>query len=413
MTGPNQKDLRRRLSRLGRAKRSTSDSSKMAPQHVRGLPPGEQLHTPSGTSYRIESLFAQQHIHGEHPLHQLLTLSGSLAAEIARQPEFQDLDLSRLAFIDTETTGLAGGAGTLAFLVGVGTFTPDGFRLRQYFLRDPAEEQSMLEGLLEDLTSAQGFVTYNGRAFDLPLLDARYTIALRRRLALNQRPHLDLLFPARNLWRRSLPDCRLLTVEKHILGVRRTGEDVPGAWIPRMYQDYLRTGNAADMQRVIYHNEVDILSLVGLTAQILNRHTDGQREQLTEAETLALARWHQTSGRVAAAEAAYRRVITAQDAALQREGLRRYTGLLKQQGRKKEALPGWETWHTIDPTDPQPCIELAKYYEWEVKDLQNAQTWTLEAMNSLSHWPQGWRRDQAWEAIEHRLRRLKRKQEAA
>src|SRR4030067_991582 len=140
-----------------------------------------------------------------------------------------------------EPTGLPGGAGPLFFLVGVGRFTASGFRLRQYFLRDPAEEPGMLHALQEDLEESSGFVTFNGRGFGLPLLAMRYGIGLRRRWHLSGLPHFDPLFPARRLWRRAPPDCSLGTLEAHLLGVERTEEDGPGARIPALYRDDLRS----------------------------------------------------------------------------------------------------------------------------------------------------------------------------
>jgi tetratricopeptide (TPR) repeat protein len=267
----------------------------------------------------------------------------------------------------------------------------------------------MLALLRTDLEQAEGFVTFNGRAFDLPLIETRYVIALRERLRLRSMPHLDLLHMARRLWRRSLPDTRLSTVERQILGVERSQQDVPGAWIPSMYQEYLRSGDASEMARVIYHNTVDILSLVGLASDILERHQDARTASLTDAEALAIARWHASSGRSTSAETAFQKAVSSPDLELKLEALRRYGAELKRQDRKAEALPSWQRWHQLAPEDPRPCIELAMFFEWQAKDLEQARFWAQEALACLSHWPPGWRRDRAWSEIEHRLLRLARK----
>jgi uncharacterized protein YprB with RNaseH-like and TPR domain len=416
-------DLRRRLSRLGKPAgrrkkapavevRDAGQPAGGAPQVAVGLPPGQEVPTPKGTAFRIQTLYPLTHRHGGGSLADVLGYSSTLAGEIAGIAGATQAPLSGWVFLDLETTGLAGGAGTLGFLVGLGAFVEEGFRLRQYFLRDPAQEPGMLQALLEDLEPAHGFVTFNGRAFDIPLLEMRYQMGLRRRWRLSALPQLDLLYPARRLWRRGLPDCRLGTLEGRVLGVERTESDVPGELIPGMYQDYLRTGDATELTRVIYHNAQDILSLVGLAAAVLGRHQPGDLQSLTGEEALAVARWHQSQGREAAADQAYQASLQGGTAAAVRvETLRSYAAYLKSQGRRDQALPSWEEWHALDGQDPTPCIELAKYYEWSAGDAAAAHHWTLEGLLCLSRWPAGWRRNQARKSLEHRLKRLERKLE--
>lgn len=402
-------DLHRRLKKLSRGKPVKAKVETHPGVEASLLPDGEELDTPFGSAYRIESTFALDHRHGDLELSRILSFSGSLAAKITKQSSFEGIPLEQLAFLDTETTGLAGGAGTLVFLVGIGTFVEDQFRFRQYFLRDPGEEPGMLQVLKDDLDTALGFVTYNGRAFDLPLLEGRYTLSLREKIPLNTFPNFDLLHLARRLWRHSLPDCTLGTVESKILGVRRTEEDVPGAWIPGMYLDYLRSGDAREMRRVIYHNAVDVLSLVGLAGYMLDRHSDEKLNELTASESLAVARWHQDAGRSESAESAYRKAMRSRKVDVKTEAMRRYSLQLKRIDRKPEAVKIWQKWHKLSVDDPAPCIELAKYYEWELGDYTEALHWSQEGMQSLTHWPKDWRRDRAWEELEHRIRRLKKK----
>jgi uncharacterized protein YprB with RNaseH-like and TPR domain len=129
----------------------------------------------------------------------VLTYASSLAAEVGNDTGLKASKIRRWGFVDIETTGLSGGAGTLGFLIGLGTFEKEGFRLRQYFLRDPEEEAATLQLLRADLKKVEGLVTFNGRSFDLPVLESRYTIAVRDRWRLSRRPHLDLLYPSRRL----------------------------------------------------------------------------------------------------------------------------------------------------------------------------------------------------------------------
>jgi hypothetical protein len=163
------------------------------------------------------------------------------------------------------------------------------------------------------------------------------------------------------------------------------------------------------MARVIYHNAVDILSLVDLTRHVLQRHHRSELTELSSSEALAVARWHEARGRTKPAEEAFRKAISSEEPSVQSEALRRYTAYLKREGRRAEALEGWKAWHQLEPSDPRPCIELAKYYEWEVEDMEAAMDWAQRGLNCLTHWPEDWRREQVWAEIEHRIRRLTRK----
>lgn len=401
-------DLRRRLDRLGRQRPARSESRSVGLAPTRDLPPGEEIATSRGSAYRIESRFPLDHEHGRWPLHAALSYDPTLAARLARRQERGGLAPERLGFLDTETTGLAGGAGTLVFLVGIGRFVGNGFQLRQYFLRDPSEEAAMLLALQEDLEPVEGFVTFNGQRFDLPLLEMRYTTGLRRRWRLSDLPQLDLLFPARRLWRSSLPDCTLATLESQLLGVQRSDEDIPGWEIPGLYVDYLRSGQTDAIHRIVYHNLQDILSLVGLAAHVLDRHA-ADVGGLTEAEALALARWHARLGNRGEAEGYYLAALEAGDPGIRREALRGYTALLKKMGRREEAVNGWDAWGALAPEDPTPAIELAKYFEWEARDPEAGIRWTEQARASLEAWPVDWRRKAMEAEIEHRLERLRKK----
>lgn len=409
MTTKEAAELRRRLSYLGRRHKNLHPGHIPSRSPLRNLPPGREVDSPLGTAYLIENCYPLEHMHGERQIADALEYDPSLASDIVGQSELSGIPLERLAFLDTETTGLAGGAGTLVFLVGMGVFEEGNFRLRQYFLRDPSEEAGMLGALQDDLEKAQGLVTYNGRAFDVPLLDTRYMIGLRRRLLLTMYPQIDLLHLTRRLWRRALPNCTLNTVERQMLGVNREESDVPGRLIPEMYLRYLRTGDAADMARVVYHNAIDILSLVTLMVQVQECHQQQDPARLSASEALAVGKWHQNAGRFTPAEAAYQMAIKRENADIRLEALRRYTAQLKRLNRYEAASEGWKEWHAMVPDDPRPCVELAKYYEWHARDYGRAQKWAQEALICLTHWPPDWRRERAWSEIEHRLARLARK----
>jgi len=227
------------------------------PETVLGLRPHEtgagvclmrETRLPLDTRYGTVSLAAVQQPHGEQ------------IARLLRDPAWCTFDFRRALFLDTETNGLSGGTGTFAFLVGVGFIEDDTFVVQQFFLRHPGEEPAMLTALVPLLERFDTFVTFNGKSFDIPLLETRFVLA-RRPLDLRRRPHFDLLHPARRIWRWRLTQCDLGTLERQVLGVRRAAEDVPGWLVPRYYNEYLRTGNAAPLRGVFYHNRQDIVAL--------------------------------------------------------------------------------------------------------------------------------------------------------
>src|SRR4030095_5131615 len=169
--------------------------------------------------------------------------------------------------LDTETSGLSGGTGTYAFLVGVARFTSDQFVLKQFFMRDPAEEPALLEGLANFLAPCEALVTFNGKAVHAPCPPTRYR--------LHQIPnpykdysHLDLLPLARRLWRDRLESRALKYLEEHVLGFARSSDEVAGDEIPWLYFDYLRTRDARPLAGVFYHNAMDVVAMAALLAHM-------------------------------------------------------------------------------------------------------------------------------------------------
>ncbi len=202
--------------------------------------------------------------------------------------KFEISDVSSWLLLDVETTGLAGGTGTYAFLVGLGRLAPEGFCVRQYFLRDLAAERELLEQLAAELGGGKLLATYNGKLFDAPLLDTRYRLA-RKPSPLEALPHLDLLYPARRLWKLRCGSARLLELERAVLGHERE-DDVPGELIPRLYFDFLRDGRERRLEAVFRHNADDLLTLAALAARLLLLTASPEREHEEGLELLGLAR---------------------------------------------------------------------------------------------------------------------------
>ncbi|HKJ39406.1 MAG TPA: ribonuclease H-like domain-containing protein, partial [Anaerolineales bacterium] len=181
--------------------------------------------TPRGEVFIAEQTYPSDHIYGTSPL--VSTLPFSYISQWAKDPAIKDLPLHKYAFLDTETSGLSGGTGTYAFLVGAARFIDGNYVLQQFFMRDPAEEPALLEGLAKFLAPCEALVTFNGKAFDAPLLSTRYRLH-HIPIPYKDYSHVDLLPLARRLWRDRLESRTLKYLEEHILGLTRSSEEVPG-----------------------------------------------------------------------------------------------------------------------------------------------------------------------------------------
>ena len=230
------------------------------------------LEGPLGTCFVAESELALDHHHGDEALGRFFELTDRGLGCLARLVEPLAIDRESILFLDTETTGLSGGTGTYVFMVGLAYFRGDRLLVRQYFMRDHAEEPAMLAALSQVFARHEAVVTFNGKSFDVPLLLTRYT-ANRQRPSVPTEIHLDLLHPSRRFWREQLESCTLGTLERAVLGHSRR-YDVPSWMIPDLYFRYLRGDDPREMVAVFEHNLHDVLSLVALTCR-LGRLLDG------------------------------------------------------------------------------------------------------------------------------------------
>jgi uncharacterized protein YprB with RNaseH-like and TPR domain len=405
-------ELRDRLARLG--VHLGAAGLKLPPPTRRGpgieeVIAGEVADTPHGPYFLVQRDFAPDHVHGGRPLAALLDHPPEIAAQLGRDAALHRLDFRRTVFLDVETTGLACNTGTYVFLVGVGAFEDEGFRLCQFFMRDPLEERAMLHALGEYLDRFAGVVTFNGKGFDLPLLETRFITARLAMPYMQGIPHLDLLYPARQLWRRYLSSCALSSLELQVLGVERDQADVPGWLIPSLYFQYLRDGDARPLASVFYHNVVDILSMVTLATHMCNLAASPQDAPPSSlADLLGLAHLLYEQGDVGKAEAAYRRALAGQLAPhLRCDALFGLAALLKRQGRGDEALSCWEM---LGAEGGRPailaCVELAKYYEWQAHDASEAIRWARRALELAEAEPPGLAQQRTLAEIRHRLCRL-------
>jgi uncharacterized protein YprB with RNaseH-like and TPR domain len=358
-------------------------------------------------SFSVTSSYDPGHIHGLHRFSDLRSVNGNAFSVVCRDPELSYADLQGAVFLDTETTGLGMGTGTYVFLIGAGYMEGDRFVVKQFFLDTPGDERLLLDALGSFLSRFPVLITFNGKAFDWPLLESRFRLH-RRRAPFDDPPHLDLLHPARRLWKRRLESCALTSLEAQILGIRRTLEDVPGWEIPFRYFRYQRSGDGSQLEGVFYHNLVDILSLASLALHI-DRIVADPNCGLVEhgSDYFCIGKVYEVSGdgdmAVYCYEEALRRGVLPE---LRPECYLRLGRLHKRVRRWDAAIQCWET--LLDDGGRAGLVarvELAKFYEHVERDYVTAIDHVQHALVLAelfdSPWPDANQRD-----LEHRLSRL-------
>jgi uncharacterized protein YprB with RNaseH-like and TPR domain len=339
---------------------------------VEELLTGEVVETPFGKHFETEKLYPRHQRYGSYEISDLIDLPHDLLASLS-DGIIPSAVPTTWAFLDTETTGLAGGSGTYAFLIGVGSIDAQGFRVRQFFMREYSEEPSQLYALAAYLARFDVLITYNGKTFDQPLLETRYTMC-RARHPFTSMTHLDLLFGARRLFKLRLENCRLVNLEYQILGLERDA-DVPGELIPYYYFEYIRTRHAFRLIPIFHHNVLDIVSLACLTGLIPAAFRDPENTPARHGtDLLGLARWLQVSGRLEEAHHLMRRAV---DMGLPDQHLFRAlfeAGALEKKLRLDHAALATFTDLTQSPNPfrGKAYEELAKHYEHREKNYRMA-----------------------------------------
>jgi uncharacterized protein YprB with RNaseH-like and TPR domain len=239
-----------------------------APRPRVELPPANEVVTAHGPLWRRELCYPPDHVHGRTRLDAVRTLDGERLAAIAKEPAFATLDAAQCLFLDTETTGLAGGAGTVVFAYGLAFFRGDELVVEQLFLRDFGEELAMLRHVAARLREFPVPVTFVGKSYDRHRIAARMAVHKIRSRVLTA-PHLDLYHVVRRAHGKQLPDARLKTVEAHLLGLHRS-DDLPGSEAPAAFLDWIRD-RSGPVDRVLEHNRLDVLSLVALLGLLAGR----------------------------------------------------------------------------------------------------------------------------------------------
>jgi uncharacterized protein len=375
------------------------------------LPEAREVRTDHGSTVLVEARIPATECHGGVRFDGLVGPVGRGLAELAGADLAVEQDLGEAVFLDVESTGLGAGAGTYAFLVGLARITDGEVVLRQHFLRGPEQEAAWVDLLARDLDTCGLLVTFNGRSFDVPLLHTRF-IMQRRSLPILDVPHLDLMRPARRLWRHHLPSCALVSLEQNLLDLHREG-DIPGREIPGIYSEYLTTGDAAPLAPVVSHNALDVLSMISLAIRIRDL-LDDHRQAVPDhpAVWLGLGRCHEQLGARQDAEHAYTKACD--DSPARNEALRRLSGLYKRDHRWDQAEALWRRLvQQAHPDGIYPYEELAKHLEHRQHRYADALELVDVALFRLATSRATCRRDppRVTQALQHRRSRLVRKEE--
>jgi uncharacterized protein YprB with RNaseH-like and TPR domain len=405
-------ELREKLRYAGVTTEAAPDRPFVASRDWDALPDVDLqcVETALGDVYVSEKRWPLEHYHGRRALGEALEIDSRAVARLA--PGLRGEDVARAVFVDVETTGLAGGTGTLVFLVGLGAFDGDDFLVRQFFLAGPSGEEAMLAATVEALSPAGALVSFNGRCFDLPLLETRLTLN-RLRPPSPPAPHLDLLYPARRLYRRRLESCRLAHLEAALLGLERE-DDVPGWLIPSLYFNYLRFGQAAPLEAVFRHNALDILSMVTLLAHL--GHVVGGSGARDAADFVALARWDEAEGHAVEATALYEAALQCHGDEQQRMyAVRALKRMYRRRARWSETAAMLESvarGHSSAEHRLEALVALAKLMEHQQRRFAEAESLTRRALTLVEVAEARGRPPDAAlsrEALLHRLARLRRR----
>ncbi len=361
---------------------------------------GEEARTPSGNFFMSRCALSANDAHGHCRIGELACPSMAAAAFLTGHQSLNGLSITGGLFLDTETTGLAGGTGTFPFLIGLGWFETDSFVTCQLFARDFSEERAMLTYLSELASGKDFLVTFNGKTFDLNLLATRF-ILNRCRDTLSTLPHIDLLHPSRRMLAHRLENARLSTIEAEVLGVRRDG-DVPGFEIPQRYFDWLHHRDGRLLEDVFLHNKLDVISMASLLKYLADlvegseAMTHGHHGDLLKLAALIHERGDsERAGRLLEALVLSHRPEVA-------TGARRFLSLIhKKAHRWEEAAKLWQHLLASNSRDVFAVEELAKFYEHHTREPEKALEIVQNLLSDAKHLNNAERI-----ALEHRFQRL-------
>ena len=366
---------------------------------------GSWEETSRGDCFVVHKYYPHAFLHGNRTLNQKPLLS--IFDKLDALSGITDIPLEHCLFIDTETTGLSGGAGTYVFLVGAGKFDQNGIHFAQFFLQDPSNEPSQLAALEQFSAETKILISYNGKSFDLPRIKTRYLFH-GWPAPFEDLLHIDLLHIVRRLWKDHLPACSLGDIETHLLGVKRSSIDIPGWQVSEKFFLYLQDNDPAPLKSVFYHNEIDVISLVTLLSYITDRLSNPLAKYNSPTDDLvSIGKYlillnHKDAG----AKVLTRAVNLKEISSLNRiSGLNALAAHYKKENKFDLAIPLWK--ESAGLYNYESKIELAKYYEHRKRDYQEAIHWTLSALEFISQRSHNLVENPNTLSLNHRLNRLK------
>ncbi|HEU4935906.1 MAG TPA: ribonuclease H-like domain-containing protein [Vicinamibacterales bacterium] len=402
---------------------------------------GRPVETPFGRCLIVDRRYEADRWHGSiqigqcevDDLNALWILDPALSVSLSdrgRTPVGGLRTFPRTVFIDLETTGLSGGAGTVAFLVGCGFFDLGAFQVRQFLLTSYASERALLWAVAEFFKDADLIVTYNGKSFDVPVMETRWLFH-RLQMPLDGVPHFDMVHPARRLWRPraaaiEMDDggCRLGTLERTLFEVNRVG-DVGGFEVPARFFRFLRSGDPRPLEAVLEHNRFDLVSLAAVMARAVDLVRSGHLACRDCGEALALGRVYERAAaddRISCRErvfvqagSCYQRGTESRATDIRAEALYRLALWHRRERRFAEAAAIWR--EVLDLTEPRgvrrmtgmralrrfAAEALAIHHEHRDRDLDSARELALFALEEAEA------DGRVADGVRHRLARLNRK----
>lgn len=383
---------------------------------------GQVVSNQFGRALVVDRRYESDRFHGARRVEECVLEDGESLRLLDPSLPPRDGSGERTVFVDLETTGLSGGAGTVAFLVGCGWFDMGAFQVRQFLLTSYASERALLDAVASCFDAASLLVTYNGKTFDVPMMETRWMFH-RMRMPLESVRHFDMLHPARRLWRNrddarataslegDAGGCRLSTLERVLCDVTRVG-DVPGMEIPSRYFRFLRTGDARPLEPVLEHNRLDLISLAAVSAHAVQLVEEGPGRCRDAAEAVALGKVYERAGCIDRAVDAFRKAADEPSASVdvRAEAIYRLGLRFRRERRFAEAADCWRRLiemkdarygkrsTLLGPLRQYAAEALAIHHEHRERDYEEARELTLQLLEESDE-----------DATRHRLARLDKK----
>ena len=398
-------ELRHRIDTVMNRRRQQPKTATGTENNLAEIVEGVEIENEHGRFFLVSDIVSGSSRHGHRNILEAFNFDMTAAAMLANNPRIGEFCSSDALFLDTETTGLAGGTGTMAFLIGLGWFEEGHFHVRQILARDFGEERAALFYLSQIASQKKFLVTFNGKAFDVNLLTTRF-ILNRLKSDLAGLPHLDLLHPSRRILGHRLENSRLVTLEEQVLGVEREG-DIPGWEIPQRYFDWLKRRDGRLLAAIFEHNRLDVISMATLTAHLVEILTAQAMTQYARADDyLAAARLLLTRANTQGVEKILN--IFQEDSCKDFSPVskKKLAQLYKRTGRLNEAVQIWQELAAGKPLEFYAISELAKWLEHRARDHHRARILVENALNQANTFSTEER-----ESLLHRLKRLNAKLE--